>query len=580
MTIVINGLNGGNDPLILGQTGGDDIINAFDYNNAIFSEGANDQIFAGVGSALVNLNGTAAQLTGVTDSVTLNGTNDTVTTGTSGGHTSSTLTVMGGTGGNVTTLANASGINNVSLQGYLNNITVNSDATNILVSGSGRGRVTAGAAGDGNYGFTTFLVDAGQSNTVIGGDQNLTTSGGQGYDTLTLGNGNHSITEAGTKDQMTIGTGSVPIGYGNNTINDFGGAASITFNGFVANVPFVTSPPYTAETINLGITNNTVTEMQAGLHSAANFTIKVSGGGTDTFTLGDGDNYVSDNGSHLTVNEGTPVNNANPAAALPGGVWGDVVTGIGTFDSVTLGNGANLVTTGGNSDTITLGPTGFGANKVVAGGDGDTIVVGNGANNITSDGSKDNITMGIGKNTLHANGNQDTIVAGKGDNHIIATGNQDTITLGAGDNTVTATGNNDTITSAGGLGTFAIGSQDNLKLTGSSALTTVDSQGANNTIVLNSNANATIADDLSGGYMTVTENGPSSGTVVVNGLENDLNFQINLLSFGFTGVTTDLHPLTSHAAPDGLGGTMLNLPGGGTMDLVAVQITPAHFTAT
>ncbi len=532
MAFQINGPNGGFG-LIYGNTSGDDQINAFDFNNIIISAGANDQIFTGSGSATVNL----GAFPGVTDTTNVGGAFNTVmTTGNAG---ASTQTVQGGSGNNVVMLQNSMGFNTVALQGYYNSITVNSDATNIILTGAGHGKVRAGAINDGNLGFTTSVVAAGQNNTVVGGDQNFTIAGGQGMDFISVGNGNNMITEAGAKDKIILGTGS-------NTINDFGGGATMIFNGLVTDTPGAT------ETVNIGGTNNIVTETQASAGSERNFTI-TGGTGNGRFTLGDGVNVLTTSGANNMINMGTPDD-------FP---YGDVVTANGNTNSITLGDGSN---------------------KVTANGDGDTITLGRGNNVVTANGTADTVTLGNGGNTLQANGDTNTITVGNGNNSITANGNGGTIMLGTGNNTVSATGSNDTIASAGGKGAFTLGTafltgQDMLTLNASATGTTVDSEGTLNNIVLNNNANAGIYDSPFGGGLTLTiyaSSGANAGTVKLAGFGADSTGMIDLQ--GFTGITNDAQ-LASVSSSDGAGGTMIHL-GTGSLDLVHATIAMTHFAFT
>jgi hypothetical protein len=575
MTFVINGPNGGNG-LIFGNTSGEDIINGFDFNNIIISGGANDQIFTGSGSATVNLGAFA----GVTDTVNLGGAFNTVATS-GAGHLSSTLTVQGGSGSNMVTLLNHLGINNVSTQGFNNVITVNSDATNILMSGAGRGRVNAGVINDGNTGFTTSVAAAGQQNTVIGGDQDFHVSGGQGLDFISLGNGNNVITEAGTKDKMTVGTGS-------NTITDFGGAATVTFVGFVEDSNDL-------NTVNIGGTNNTVTEVVP--HSERDVTI-TGGTGNGRFTLGDGANVLTTSGSNNMVVMGSTEIGFPPeefgeasgdAVTIAGGTNNHVTLGDGnnvvkvdgTSSVISLGNGNNSVTANGNSDSITVLN---GANTITANGDSDTITGGNGSNNITANGKLDTIKLGNGANLLTANGNTDSITVLNGNNTIVAGGNGDTITLGTGNNSLSATGNNDVITSAGGKGTFTLGSPngtasfDNLTLNASSVGTTVDSEGQDNVITLNAAANVSINDSPFGGALTLTINasGGNAGVVKISGFGADSD-SLGLIDLhGFAGIT-NASQLQNVSSSDGAGGTLIHL-GTGSLDLVASTINNNQFS--
>jgi len=468
----------------------DETISAFAFNNIIYAMGANDQINTGSGNATVHLNGNAtppATFVGVTDTVNVGGAFNVIETE-GGGHVDSTLTVQGGSGLNVVTLQNVNGNNNVALQGFFNTITVNSNATDTVLSGAGNSRVSAGTIGDGNVGFATTVIDAGQHNTVTGGDQNFTISGGQGFDFIMIGNGNNNVTEAGVQDKITVGGG-------NNVIKDLGGHANITV-GSANGVD-----PDNIDNISLAGTNNTVTGL-----SDQDFTINVTGGGSGKFTLGNGNNFLSTDGNNNTIVEGT--------ADEPGG---DTVLANGSSNRITLGNAANTVTANGNTDTITVG---------------------------------------------------------NGNNTISGTGNNDTITLGSGKNGLIATGDSDTITANKGTDTISLGSNAVLTLNGTATGTTIDSIGAQNSIVLNNSANAKIMDALSGGELNVTinANGGNSGNVVLTGFadDGDLNGVIDLEGFGLTNISQ------LNATSDGNGGTLIHL-GTGSLDLAFATIHAQNF---
>lgn len=574
LTYVINGPNGGN-ATIFGNTSGDDIINAFDYNNVIISGGANDQIYTGSGGATVNL----GAFVGVTDTVNLGGGFNTVFTPFPG-HFNSSLTVQGGTGHNNVTLNNLFGVNSVALQGFYNKIVVNSDATNIIFTGAGHNSVVAGKPGDGNTGFQTTINEAGTNNTVVGGDQNFMIVGGQGYDAVTLGNGNNTITESGLMDRITVGTG-------NNTITDFGGGAIIHFVGKVIDDPLETNIK-----ISLGGTNNFVMEDQWALGSGRDFTIN-GGTGNGTFILGDGEDNLTTSGDNNYIRMGTPNNLTSPYDILSG-ESGDSVTTIGFSNhntilmgdgnntvwangdnnTIALGNGSSTVNANGNSDKITVGN---GNNKINANGTADTIVGGNGANTVTANGNGDFVTLGNGPNALTANGDADLLKLGNGANNVTAGGNGDGIVLGTGNNTVAATGNNDVITSAGGKGTFTIGSSDSLTLNASSLGTTVNSLGTANFIDLAGKSNAAITDSPSGGSLTVKidASAGSSGKISVAGFQNDPLGSIDL--HGFAGIT-NYAQLMAVSSSDGAGGTLIHL-GTGSLDLLATAtLNSTQFT--
>jgi hypothetical protein len=317
--------------------------------------------------------------------------------------------------------------------------------------------------------------------------------------------------------------------------------------------------------VNIGGTNNTVTETD--LRSDRDFTIN-GGTGYGRFTLGNGNNTLVTHGAYNVIQMGTP---DHPP-------YRDSVSADGDSNQITLGDGTNAVTANGNSDTIKVGG---GTNVITANGAGDSITAGNGRNTITANGTADTITVGGGPNVLQANGNSDIITTGNGSNSITAGGDNDTITLGSGNNSVSATGNNDVITSAGGRGTFTLGSQlhtgqDTLTLNASAVGTTVDSEGTQNTIVLNKNANASITDSPFGGGLTLdifASAGANAGNIKLYGFGADTTGVIDLQ--GFVGIT-NYAQLAAHSTSDGAGGTLIHL-GTGSLDLVQTTINNNQF---
>ena len=97
---------------------------------------------------------------------------------------------------------------------------------------------------DNGSAFKTTVTAAGQHNAVIGGDQDFTINGGQGFDRISVGNGTNTIKEAGVQDSITVGGGA-------NKITDLGGHATVTVLA-----PIFDDAPVV---IKLGGTNNTVT---------------------------------------------------------------------------------------------------------------------------------------------------------------------------------------------------------------------------------------------------------------------------------------------------------------------------------
>ncbi len=366
MTYVINGPSNGYG-VILGNSSGDDIINAFANGNMVFSEGANDTI-----NLLGSLNYVdLGAFTGVTDAVNVGGNSNMII----GNLTASDVNINGGTGNTTVTLTNMGGVTNVSLGGYFNSITLNADAANTIVTGAGNATVAVGNFGadaDQGQGWYTHITLAGTSNTVTGSDQNTYVHGGLGYDTISLEDGNDVIRESGHKNNITVGSGFDKIWAGNGS-----DTVTITEGDLGGDDP---GTPVPTDSVYLKGTDNTVT--------MADEDVNVSGGtGSGTFT----EVVVPTSGEYPT-----PGNNGN-----------DTITTSGSHNKVTLLDG---------NDTVSI--TGTGGNKVT---------LGNGNDSVTVSGANNKITVGDGADTVTALGGGNSITAGNGS----GPAGPDTITVGA-----------------------------------------------------------------------------------------------------------------------------------------------------
>jgi len=94
---------------------------------------------------------------------------------------------------------------------------VNADATNTNISGAGNAAVIVGGVSDNDLGqgWNTSIARAGITNAVAGADQNTTIQGGQGFDTITLGDGNNANSEYGVGNGVTVGSGTDTITFAN-----------------------------------------------------------------------------------------------------------------------------------------------------------------------------------------------------------------------------------------------------------------------------------------------------------------------------------------------------------------------------
>ena len=105
-----------------------------------------------------------------------------------------------------------------------------------------------------------------------------------------------------------------------------------------------------------------------------------------------------------------------------------IYTGSGA-DTLTVGDGENIIHSGAGNDTIT---SGNGHNQIVAGSGDDTVTAGDGGNRIWGGLGNDTITSGTGNDYVNGGAGDDTLTGGGGDDTVIGGKGNDTISGGAG----------------------------------------------------------------------------------------------------------------------------------------------------
>lgn len=116
--------------------------------------------------------------------------------------------------------------------------------------------------------------------------------------------------------------------------------------------------------------------------------------------------------------------------AITAGTFEDftVLTGSGA-DTLTVGDGKNIIKAGNGANTITAGN---GVNSIIGGRDADTITAGNGGNVIDGGSGSNTITSGTGNDVIFGGTGVDIVVAGGGDDVITVLGGADDVDGGAG----------------------------------------------------------------------------------------------------------------------------------------------------
>ena len=105
-----------------------------------------------------------------------------------------------------------------------------------------------------------------------------------------------------------------------------------------------------------------------------------------------------------------------------------VLTGSGA-DTLTVGDGRNIIRAGSGANTITAGN---GVNTIYGGSDADTITAGNGGNTIDGAAGANTITSGTGNDVISGGSGVDIVVAGGGNDLITVAGGADDVDGGAG----------------------------------------------------------------------------------------------------------------------------------------------------
>ncbi len=282
---------------------------------------------------------------------------------------------------------------------------------------------------------TVFNMGDGNNNVAI----SLNNSVG-GIFAVNLGNGTNTLNASASNVNGTAATAPLVIfgGTGTNTIlGGQGGDTIIAHQGEVdyrnASGSLITSLGLTyAERLALDptLTDLTVNQTDNLVHPATLITTRLDTAitGTDTITPGGGNNIILAKAGDSVINAGANGNNI-------------VIAGYGQVTATAAGIITNIQSTSPNEstgDTITLGN---GNNIVIGAGGGNTVSLGNGNNIVLGDdgtvsyNSSSGIITGI-QTTNPTVGSNETITAGNGNNIIFGGVGNDTITTGGGNSTI------------------------------------------------------------------------------------------------------------------------------------------------
>jgi Ca2+-binding RTX toxin-like protein len=332
---------------------------------------------------------------------------------------------------------------------------VTGDGHNFVVAGMGADQVNDPAAV-----FSLGMVAGSGSDTVLGdnGFYTLDSNGRLMVIESTLPNlGGDDMLLTGNANSIVIG------GFGNDSITTGAGADIVLgddgridtmLDGNPADIDLITSTSTTA----FGGADN--------INSGAGNDIVIGGRMDDSVNAGEGDNIVvGDSGAVTAATVDAPQRAGLPMTV---GVIESMTFADGGRDTITTGDGNNIVIGGFGNDTIT---TGAGAD-IVLGDDGriDTMLDGNPADidlitstSTTAFGGADTINSGGGNDIVIGGRMDDTINAGEGANIVIGDSGTITaatadapqrdglpITIGVIETTTYAEGGRDTITAGDG----------------------------------------------------------------------------------------------------------------------------------
>jgi hypothetical protein len=499
--------------VMIGGTGVTDSIALDGGNNSLGNAAGSPLSGATVTFTVTGLNGTPggnrvnlANPNG-TNTVTLSGGSNTVTlSGPAASNTvtstgSATVSVSGAT--NTVTIGSGTvtltGTNSNSVTVGSGTVTANGNTTNTVTFGAGASTANIGGSDDNMFGYGSGVTLSGNGNTVFGGDENFTIAGGASGNLIWLGDGTNTVSLTGTGNLVAVGGGV-------NTVNAGGSSATVAILGQDG----TDAPAFTPESDD---------------------TPYVTASPTDTVTIAGASDFVTATYENLNV-IGMSVTAAATVTAddgndsvLLGGTGGDSVTlgnGGNTIDAsgngsiFTVGNGVNGITLSGNNNTVQVIPSTGGGTDIVQLGFGanNNVALGNAGGSVTDwapFGTNTTVNQtGMRAVTVNLHSGTGAILLGDGADNVTAGGNGASIIVGSGNDTVNGGGSGDFI-SAGLVSGNGLG---NDTVTANGAGTAILLANGNNTVVANGAGDGI---QVGGGANNITANGSTDTITGGNG---------------------------------------------------------------
>ena len=466
----------GNDAILAGDTGNDDLIYGYGGNDRIYAGNGNDEVYGGTGNDLLQtgLGDDTVYGDDGNDSIYAENGND---------------TVYGGAGDDVV----GASIGNDLVYGGDGNDTINgggySNEGDTLFGDAGNDSISGDAGNDTLYGGA-------DDDILVGGTNDDSIYGGTGNDKIVVGDNHGTDVIEGGEDASELNNDILDL----NDLSTTGGtnvtltgneAGTYDFNNAAATGTFTEIETFdltdSADTFD-GAAATTNTTVLAG---AGNDTI-TTGSGDDSIIAGAGDDLIDGGAGDDSIDGGTgndtfAIAETSGADTIVGGEnAGDTDTLF--FQGATFGAGANVTFTGDESGTYLVdgssvaGPDATGSfseiEAIVGTATSDYVnasastasvtISGEGGFDILTGSSADDVIYGGDGGDLLTGGEGADVLIGDAGNDIITFSEGDTVEGGTGDDTFVAENlgetTNGTITITGGSGGETTGVGDTLQL--------------------------------------------------------------------------------------------------------------------
>lgn len=323
-----------------------------------------------------------------------------------------------------------------------NGFTVNASGGNdIIYGGTGNDTINAGSGDDvvyGDEGNDTITGDSG-NDKLFGGNGDDSLYGGTGSDILYGENGNDILNGGADNDILYGGEGNDSISGGTGDDMLYGGAGDDTY---YIDVEHGNDVIYDSEGQNTLIFGNELSADDYSLHIDINNGISLVNTETgETISVPD---FINMPESYEFIFEGE-------SQIIGGGDSRQIIEGTDEDDTITGGNGFNIIRGNGGNDIITGGDNlnfiyGGDGDDTITGGNGTNIIRGENGNDVIHDGSGDSyLDGGEGDDKIYGGDGNDIIIGGDGSDELHGENGDDIIAGNAGNDTLYGEDGNDTL---------------------------------------------------------------------------------------------------------------------------------------